>query len=387
MAYPFKSEFSQNAKLKACAIRDSDHIGENFAPVGLWVELIQKALNAWVARVNQTLEPKIVFLPITGRFDSNTGDYVELFKTTENILNRAGKVDRIVGIKTVKALDDELAGKVNPSPAPAPEVPFVCGPDVTEQVAEVWTRIQTTFNGWNFVQKFNACNKIFLPIQMPGNPLDLFKSGFDLEGLKDKAKLFADINAFDTLPIYQGSSAWLRTPPVFDPATNGPCATPSSKVSYNPKNKSEAFDPAHESEEGCSNTVQVAGKCWLNGSVNYGTLGIMVKLCSDFALHPAFFIHPFKLFPSVAIYNLPWAIMLIKAYKTHGNNPEKAEVPIAWTKATFSGGPRGVPAIAGNRPKCKCSCNCKGDVVTWDFVWEPFKTRSAATDPKTAVIK
>jgi hypothetical protein len=112
--------------------------------------------------------------------------------------------------------------------------------------------------------------------------------------------------------------------------------------------------------------------------VNYGTFGIMVRLCSDFALTD----WTMRLNPVTrTIFSLQWAKMLIRAYKKFGANPEGAVLPIAWTDATYHGGPQAVPAVAGNRPKCKCSCNCKGSIVKWDYVWEPVKPRASAVSP------
>lgn len=118
--------------------------------------------------------------------------------------------------------------------------------------------------------------------------------------------------------------------------------------------------------------------CWLNGTVNYGTFGIMVRLCSDYAVSD----WKMRLNPVTrTIFSLEWAKMLIRAYKEFGANKEGAILPIAWTEATFHGGPKAVPSVPGNRPKCQCSCNCKGDIVKWDYVWEPVKPRSAAASP------
>jgi hypothetical protein len=112
----FQSEFADNEKLKACAINDIDHIGEQFAPKGPWVVLIKKALNAWAAKQR----PPIGQIPVNDIFGRETGDMVALYKTkqTPPILNYAGKIDRIVGKKTVVALDKELpprGGAVTPT--------------------------------------------------------------------------------------------------------------------------------------------------------------------------------------------------------------------------------------------------------------------------------
>jgi hypothetical protein len=102
----FQSEFENNDKLKLCAIKDSDHISEKDSPRGPWVVLIKKALNAWAAKQN----PPVEALGENDFYDSDTGARVALYKTrqTPPIINFAGQIDRIVGKKTVAALDKEL---------------------------------------------------------------------------------------------------------------------------------------------------------------------------------------------------------------------------------------------------------------------------------------
>jgi hypothetical protein len=243
---------------------------------------------------------------------------------------------------------------------------FVCGPNVTNQIIRTWTKVQADFRAWTEEQKITACDKILIPVQIPNSPLGI---PTDLDQLKKLAQQFADINGWDTMPLFQGASAWLRRPPVFIPARNGPCATPSSK-----KPGASAFDDAHEDPDTCSDSVEVAGQCWLNGTVNYGLFGVMVRLCSDFA---ATSYNPVRR----AVYSLEWATGLIQGYKRFGSHPEGAIEPVAWTTATFNGGPGGRPTIPGNRPKCKCSCGCSADTVPWDYVWEPLKPRATVISP------
>lgn len=102
----FQSEFADNGKLNACAETDPEHIGEQFAPKGPWVVLIKKALNSWAAKQR----PPVGQIPLNDLFGRETGDLVALYKSrqTPPILNFAGKIDRIVGKKTVVALDREL---------------------------------------------------------------------------------------------------------------------------------------------------------------------------------------------------------------------------------------------------------------------------------------
>ncbi len=105
----FQSEFKDNAKLNACAINDADHISEQFAPRGPWVTLIKTALNAWAVKQS----PRVAPIPVNDFFDRATGDLVAIYKTRQRppILNFANQIDRIVGRKTVAALDKELPPK------------------------------------------------------------------------------------------------------------------------------------------------------------------------------------------------------------------------------------------------------------------------------------
>jgi hypothetical protein len=274
-----------------------------------------------------------------------------------------------------RAVKIRIFGAVAPGPKP-PSPSFVCGPNVTEQVADTWGKIRGDFDVLGFTDKIKACNSIFLPFKKPDGDIEWPSDFRDIEEWKRLARQFADINSWDTLPLFQGFSGWLRSPPVYDASKKGPCATPSSDI-LSGANQSNNFDDLHESDQVCSNTVQVGGQCWLNGTVNYGTLGIMVKACFDFSVND----WRMKFTPARNVYNLEWAKMLIRSYKSFGEHPEDAALPIAWTEATFHSGPRGVPSVAGNRPKCQCTCGCKGDVVPWDYVWDPHHKRPKDVPP------
>jgi hypothetical protein len=265
----------------------------------------------------------------------------------------------------------------------------ICGPDVSNQLIEVWSQIQKDFATWSDVQKDAACNRIVYPIKPKSDPNnkaawdDMRKkaaealhhpfTGESWQNLVKSTHGIADINGWDVLPLYQGNSDWLRTPPVFDKATNGPCATPSSSDYYN----SSPFADGHEDPATCSNTVNVGGKCWLNGTVNYGTFGIMLKLCDGFRAKQVLEGKRSVLEMSA----LSIGLGLIYAYKKFGPNPEGYKLPIAWTKATYFGGPKGVPNEPGNRPNCDCTCTCSASDVNWNYVWEPIKRRIDAVPP------
>lgn len=113
-------------------------------------------------------------------------------------------------------------------------VPGVCGPDVSAEVAAIWTKIQVDFRGWTAAQKADACSRILIPLKTP-----TYSPGTDPKTFIQSA---ADINGWDVLPLFQGASKWLRSYPIYDAATGGPCATPSS---LNPS--APPFDDAHES--------------------------------------------------------------------------------------------------------------------------------------------
>ncbi len=113
-----RSEFADNPKLVDCETKDIDHVSEIHAPRGPWVVLIKKALNTWAAKQR----PPVATLALGDVYDNKTGDLVALYKTRQSppILNHSGKIDRIVGKKTVVALDRELPAKVGPTPRPTP---------------------------------------------------------------------------------------------------------------------------------------------------------------------------------------------------------------------------------------------------------------------------
>jgi hypothetical protein len=344
---------------------------------GEHVRRVQEALSR-IGKAEQTLAlPPFV---VSGEYDRAFAQAVAVYKRKRGIFNVRGQIDDIVGVQTIARLDKDLRG-LSPAPQPQPSsLGFVCGPDVTNDIVEIWTTIQKDFRARTFVQQEQQCNAILFPIQKPGEPLFFPKS---IDEFKQLARRFASIDDWDVLPLFQGTSQWLRTPPIFDAATQGPCASPSSKNPGAPP-----LDDAHEDPSTCSDTVQVAGRCWLNGTVNYGTFGIMVKLCVEAkSTNPV--IMASMLTPVVGpimnfAYSLEWAKTLIKSYKKFGGHPEDAALPVAWTEATFNDGPKGVPKAGDARyEKCRCACRCKGDVVSWDYVWEPVKTRHDAKKPKT----
>ncbi len=258
-----------------------------------------------------------------------------------------------------------------------------CGPDVTSQVTSIWQRIQSDFASWTAEEKLDGCLNIMIPLKQPKD-LPKFLLKVKTGNLVDAAQMCADINGWDVLPLFQNASGWLHKMP----AGCEKCGTPA------PSDGKCDTDP-HEAEDSCSHTVQVSGKCWLNGTVNYGTYGIMVRLCSDMIKTPSADVDaailkklpfPANQIPGAVgvarlglqqVFSLAWAETLIRQYKKHGPHPESdVESPISWVQATFAGGPTGRSSRPGNRPKCECACKCTGGHIKWDYVWEPKVPRS-----------
>jgi len=237
-----------------------------------------------------------------------------------------------------------------------------CGPKIDAQFKTVLTKIQSDFRSWDSAKQDNACTKILIPVEpAKTGPTPTFKDiAQNPTKLLSLGGLKPDINGWDVLPLFQGHAQWLRSARV----TSKGCGVPSSS-----KPSAGAFDPAHEDPCTCSDSVQIGGKCWLAGTVNYGSFGIMVKLCAE-AFLPSF---------AQGIL-LTYAEGLIRGYKQFINK-EDPSLPIAWMKATFNGGVGATPAGTGNRPNCRCSCPLDGSLVTWDYVWEPAKPRMKAAAP------
>jgi hypothetical protein len=126
-----------------------------------------------------------------------------------NVIDPEGDVDSATGSQddgfwravNVRIFGAQPQPSPGPNPAPTPQPDnFVCGPDVSDQVAIVWTKMQTDFAGLGFLAKVNACNAILLPFKKPDEALEIPANPLDLEKWKELAQQFAEINSWDTLP-------------------------------------------------------------------------------------------------------------------------------------------------------------------------------------------
>lgn len=234
-----------------------------------------------------------------------------------------------------------------PTPTPNPtEENKICGPDVSGEVARVWRQIQTDFGSWDFGQKESACRYLIQPIIIDPSTGDL--------GLNK--------DAFDTLGLFLNTAGWTQRPPY-----HPPCGVPGSTG-----NPCDNRDPGHENPNTCSNTVQIGSGCWLTGTANYGTYGVMMKLCNDWINSPlARFLVPHLLRQA---FSYTAMVSLITAYKIY--DQENPAWPIAWSSATYLGGPGSSPP-GGNRPDCLPTCSVPFTTPPFDYVWEPTRARGA----------
>jgi len=253
-------------------------------------------------------------------------------------------------------------GSVDTAPAQAvvQREQRVCGPDVTNQIFALWNRIERVFKTqWNSDKQAEACRYLIAPY--PNAPFDWTQN----------------INAFDTIPLcYGGAVNWLMRSEVLDI----PCGIPSP---LDQDREAELSQAAAEARNMCSVSVAVRGKCWLSGTVNYGTYGMMMSICDD--------VFPTSYWPySAAIkgfgfppmgFSIGYGESLIRAYKARGGTMKEHDIaePIAWYQAVYNGGAGAAPSMAGNRSSCDASgkdCTVDGSIVNWDYVWEPYKPRT-----------
>ena len=256
---------------------------------------------------------------------------------------------------------DAATAPDNPSVEQDPGKPIgVCGPDVTKQVKATLTEDRAGLRGL-------------------------------VEGRQEAG----------VRPDLQPASTWRRrrrgarprptstagTPTACSPGSPAGCAARPCARRAPPRRRPHRQGPsgstrATRTRRTCSNTVQIGNGCWLAGTVNYATFGIMVRLCGS----------AFSGDPEVGGEEgaRAHAETLIKGYKTplQPGGPEVA--------ARLDGGGR--PGRAGRdhrgrqrQPRgCSTTCgqrNPKVDpskLVSWDYVWEPVRPRVPNPTPAAA---
>jgi Domain of unknown function (DUF4157) len=264
-----------------------------------------------------------------------------------------------------------------------------CGPKVDNEVTKIWEKIGTDFNSWNDDDAHAACRYLVQPLVPDTDPEQSRKRHVVVGADPIKRKLQKvsftppawNTDAFDTLPLYYyGAIAWLMNG---DLLKRGCCIPSISEAEAQDPDNLRTNQAKCEDDKTCCSTVQIDNKCWLSGTVNYGTYGVMVRLC-----HKRFPIRWWKI--------KQIARDLAVAYKRFGHAPSLGGAttkepdyrePLSWYDATVDAGPTGRPGRAGNRPECELTCPLNGSIqVVWDYVWEPVKKRTAALDPQSPVL-
>ncbi len=252
-----------------------------------------------------------------------------------------------------------------------PPIGSVCGPDVTAETSTVWGRVQTDFTGWSDAQKCASCSRLVNPIIAgSGAPSvegvvagmrHLVETGNVVEGgqvMLQGAGLDLNRDAFDTLGLFLNSASYLRDPPYAPPCGQPPSPNPTADV----------HDHVHESPGTCATTVEIGNECWVSGTANYGTYGVMMRLCNGWISGGGACSLPASLFSRTA------TIALVQAYKRLDR--DDPEPPTRWALATYDGG-ASATASGGNRPNCPTTCAVPYAGPPFAYVWQPTMPRGA----------
>jgi hypothetical protein len=129
-------EFAGDTRLEACAVSDPAHVTPGSC--GPHVRKIQDALIKVDGAAIDAGECA------QQRYGTSTAAAVTRFKTKRKLLNYAGQIDNIVGIKTINALDAALAA----APAPTPPIPPPAPPPTPPADPAVFIVHDVRLFGW-----------------------------------------------------------------------------------------------------------------------------------------------------------------------------------------------------------------------------------------------
>lgn len=128
-------------KLESCATGKpnewSSHFAVNANTKGEHVRLVQKALKQVQAQEPGLGIPEF---KIDGNYSPQFAKAVKVYKDKRGIKNYAGKIDDIVGIKTLRSLDKDVDSGELPVPPPPPEPLFQRERRTTKRVFERFER-------------------------------------------------------------------------------------------------------------------------------------------------------------------------------------------------------------------------------------------------------
>jgi hypothetical protein len=196
---------------------------------------------------------------------------------------------------------------------------FLCGPDVTAQVAAAVAKTRTTFAGWSTDEKEDSCDALD----------SLLRGGA----------------AWDIVDLH--NNAWIHRD--YRP----PCATAGGTPP-------------------CGSSIQVDNDCYYAGSPNYVIFGVMCKLCADYYLSIPLINTGFARFTKNAMRDL---VDLYKGTGFTGLGTPSANFAesLAWAEAGYDGWPAGGSPPSGDRnncvPKCPTPYSGRPFIVHWDPRW------------------
>lgn len=202
-----------------------------------------------------------------------------------------------------------------PVPIPTPIPTNICGPDITRPLAAVLADVRSTFSSWSPTQKREACDAI--------------------------TGLTSFVMAWDIHELFLPETGWLCAPPY-----HPPCGMP-------PLTGCDSEDPSD-----CGNSVEVSGKCFLAGTVNYVLLGQICRLCND----------------EFGVLSESTMVTLVDLWKALSLFTDDPGPPKAWARAGFHGFPGFIP-VAENRGDCKGRCGIPYSSGAFTWVWEPHQPR------------
>jgi hypothetical protein len=112
-------------KLEDCASAQPNEVKSHFA-LGQNGEHVRRVQEALQSVQQEHPELGIPEFSVNGLYDQKFASAIRVYKFKRNILNYANKIDDIVGMKTIRSLDQENKSpppKVNPKPSPRPKKP------------------------------------------------------------------------------------------------------------------------------------------------------------------------------------------------------------------------------------------------------------------------